>query len=333
MVSGGKKYYKIRYFDFLPSWHISRFFQEYEMEILAMFPGQGSQKVGMGKEFFDAREEAREMFERANQVLGFSLSQVCFEGPEEKLKQTAIAQPAILTVSSILYRLWKENGSSGKVIAAALGHSLGEFTALVAAGAISFEDAVLLVHKRGTYMQEAVPIGEGKMVAVLGKDTSEIEAALKQVTSGVAEIANINAPGQVVVSGAAAAVNEFVSALGKAKVIELAVSAPFHCTLMKPAAESLARDLKALAINKPQFPVIANYSAEYSFDPEVIRASLEAQVCGRVRWVESIERAIAEFKPAGAVEFGEGGVLTGMLKKINPSVERFPIFEEEQASS
>ena len=296
--------------------------EEIMSKVLAMFPGQGSQKVGMGKALFDKYEVAREMFAQADKALGFALSELCFNGPSEKLTQTAITQPAILTVSSIYYRIWKDGEGKDENIVAALGHSLGEYSALVAAGAIKFEDAVLIVHKRGSYMQEAVPAGKGKMVAVLNKEPAEIDAAIKTVESGVVEMANINAPGQIVVSGEATAVDAFVSALGKAKVIELAVSAPFHCRLMQPAAEKLAVDLKALQISKPAFPVISNFSAEYSLDPELIRASLESQVCGRVRWVESIERAVSEFTPDCSFEFGEGAVLSGMLKKINPSVER-----------
>jgi len=291
-------------------------------KIMAMFPGQGSQKVGMGKMLYENYETARELFARADSALDLPLTEICFNGPEEKLVQTAITQPAILTVSSIIFQIWREKQKGAYEVTVALGHSLGEFSALVAAGALKFDDAVMLVHKRGRYMQEAVPIGQGKMVAVLGKEPDEIEAAIQKVESGVAQIANINAPGQIVVSGATASVNEFVAALGKAKVIELSVSAPFHCSLMEPAAKQLAADLKGLEIDKPAFPVIANYSAEYSSDVEVIRRSLELQVCGRVRWVESVKNALNEFKPSAAVEFGEGGVLSGMLKKIDPELER-----------
>lgn len=298
--------------------------------ILAMFPGQGSQKVGMGKALYEKYEIARSLFDTADKVLDLPLSDICFEGPEDRLTQTAVTQPAILTTSIIIYSIWKETSGASVQVAGALGHSLGEFSALVAAGAIAFEDAVMLVHKRGRYMQEAVPLGQGKMVAVLGKEADEIEAALKQVKSGAAEIANINAPGQIVVSGAVAAVNEFVAALGKAKVIELSVSAPFHCSMMKPAADRLAEDLENLRISKPQFPVVANFSAEYSDNVDVIRGWLEAQVCGRVRWVESIQAAVSQFQPSAAVEFGEGGVLSGMLKKIDPSLQRVPALEGDQ---
>ncbi len=298
--------------------------------IIAMFPGQGSQKVGMGKALYEKYETARRLFQTADSVLGFSLSDLCFKGPEDRLTGTAIAQPAILTTSVIIYRIWKETSGASTDVAAALGHSLGEFSALVAAGAIAFEDAVNLVHKRGRYMQEAVPMGHGKMVAVLGKEAAEIEEALRKVKSGTAEIANINAPGQIVVSGHAGAVDAFVVALGRAKVIELSVSAPFHCSLMKPAADRLAEDLKTLSISKPQFPVVANYSAEYSENTDVIRGWLEAQVCGRVRWVESVQTAISQFQPGGAVEFGEGGILSGMLRKIDSSLQRFPAFEGDQ---
>ncbi|NMC63917.1 MAG: ACP S-malonyltransferase [SAR324 cluster bacterium] len=296
-------------------------------KVMAMFPGQGSQKVGMGKTLHENFEIAREIFARADAALDLPLTEICFNGPEDKLVQTAITQPAILTVSSIIFQVWKEKQRDSYEVSVALGHSLGEFSALVAAGALKFDDAVMLVHKRGRYMQEAVPIGQGKMVAVLGKEPDEIEAAIQKIETGVVQIANINAPGQIVVSGATTAVNEFVAALGKAKVIELSVSAPFHCSLMEPAAKQLAADLKSLEINRPSFPVLANYSAEYSFDVEVIRKSLELQVCGRVRWVESVRNAINEFNPVAAIEFGEGGVLSGMLKKINPELERVQAIE------
>ena len=294
-------------------------------KIFAVFPGQGSQTVGMGKDLFDASDLAKDAFNAADKALGFALSQLCFEGPAEKLTATEIAQPAILLTSIISYRLTDPNIT--KNIVAVAGHSLGEYSALVAAGAISLEDAVQLVHKRGCYMQEAVAAGVGKMVAILGKDVAEIEAALSKVTSGVASIANINAPGQVVIAGDVAGVTEGLSHLGAAKAIPLQVSAPFHCSLMKPAEISLAKDLDAMTIVKPRVPVIANFSAAPVSDPSEIRELLKQQVCGRVRWVESVERAIAEFSPTALIEFGAGSVLTGLQKRINPSLPRFNIYQ------
>jgi [acyl-carrier-protein] S-malonyltransferase len=287
-----------------------------QSKILALFPGQGSQKVGMGKKSYESQELAKEMFNMADKALGFSLSKICFEGPADQLTNTAIAQPAILTVSVICYEIFAKSGQANNIVAAA-GHSLGEYSALVAAGALSFSDAVLLVHKRGKYMQEAVPKGQGTMVAVLGKEVAEIEEAIAKVTTGIVQAANINAPGQVVVAGDIAGVEGFKAALNGGKVIPLDVSAPFHCKLMKPAADNLARDLDALTINKCLFPVYANFSARAVTEASEIRQNLKDQVCGRVRWVQSMNNAIAEQQPTQALEFGEGRVLNGLLKKIN----------------
>ena len=209
---------------------------EISKNIFAMFPGQGSQKIGMGSGLISTFPKANEFFEIAESQLGFSLKQLCLEGPIERLTMTENAQPAILTVSTIAYAALQASHDVKPVIAA--GHSLGEYSALVAAKAISFSDAVLLVHKRGRYMQEAVPVGTGKMVAVLGKEIADIEDVLAKVGDGVAEIANINAPGQIVVSGDVAGVSAFVAGLGKARVIELPVSAPFHSSLMKLGAQA-----------------------------------------------------------------------------------------------
>lgn len=298
--------------------------------IFALFPGQGSQKVGMGKQLFEQYPIAKELFERADSALGFSLSSICFEGPADKLTLTEITQPAILTVSTICFRLFQQQPQANThSIVAAAGHSLGEYSALVAADAISFEDAVRLVNKRGRYMQEAVPVGTGRMVAVLGKEVAELQAAIDANTAGVAQVANINAPGQIVVAGSVEGVAGFVEKLGTAKVIDLPVSAPFHCSLMKPAEEKLRVDLKNITIKKPNFPVYQNFTATFSDDPEVIRENLALQVCGRVRWVECVENANREKQPSAVWEYGAGNVLTGLVKRINASIPRVNIDSPE----
>ncbi|MDC0357641.1 ACP S-malonyltransferase [Oligoflexia bacterium] len=293
-------------------------------KIFGLFPGQGSQKVGMGKELWEQFDLAKEMFSMADDVLGFSLSKICFEGPVERLTETEVTQPAILTVSSICYALLQNKlGSSLNLIGAA-GHSLGEYSALVAAGALEFKDAVLLVHKRGKYMQKAVPVGAGAMLAVLGKELPEIEAALTK-TKGIAQVANINAPGQVVIAGSVSGTREFTDHLGEARVKELAVSAPFHCQLMKPAEKELAVDLKDVNIQPAKFPVYVNYSAQATTEPEEIREALKLQVCHQVRWVACMQNAIAEVAPNMMIEFGTGNVLSGLLKRIDSSLKRAAI--------
>ncbi len=291
-----------------------------KIKTIALFPGQGSQKVGMGKALFEECPLAKGVLEAADVALGFKISEILLNGPETELTRTEIAQPAILTVSVACFESAKANLHESYQIVAAAGHSLGEYSALVAAGAIDFSDAVRLVHKRGQYMQSAVPLGQGKMVAVIGKELAEIEAALTKAT-GVAEVANINAPGQVVVAGDVSGVTSFVAALGKARVIELQVSAPFHCSLMKPAQDQLWEDLKTIKISPPRFPVYSNFLAEPASDPEGIRQSLRQQVCGRVRWAESVQNMVSQHHPTSAHEFGHGEVLTNMLKRIAPQLK------------
>lgn len=303
-------------------------------KIFALFPGQGSQKVGMGRQLFEQYDIAKELFAKADEALGFSLSQICFEGPADRLTLTEITQPAILTVSTICFRLAQMQPQAGAhTIVAAAGHSLGEYSALVAADAMSFEDAVRLVNKRGRYMQEAVPVGTGRMVAVLGKEVAELQAAIDANTAGVSEIANINAPGQIVVAGSVEGVAGFVEKLGTAKVIDLPVSAPFHCSLMKPAEERLRVDLANITISTPKFPVYQNFTASFTNDPEQIRENLALQVCGRVRWVECVENALKEKTPEAVWEYGAGNVLTGLVKRINSGVARVNIDSPESLAS
>jgi [acyl-carrier-protein] S-malonyltransferase len=254
---------------------------------IALFPGQGSQTVGMGLELFQTSSKAKELFIQADEALAF-----------ETTDFSTIGLPV-----------------------AAAGHSLGEYTALVAAGSLSFVDAVKLVHKRGKYMQAAVQPGEGKMIAVLGLTEEEILSYIAKGT-GICEIANLNTPGQTVLSGSVdgvTSVMQHLSADGK-KVIELNVSAPFHCSLMKPAAEKLAVDLDATEFKDPTFPVYANFTAKKIQSGSEARSLLKSQVCGSVRWFESIENMIADTGATAFKEYGNGAVLTGMMKRINKTL-------------
>lgn len=299
-------------------------------KIFGLFPGQGSQKVGMGKDLYEANELAREYFALADTVLGFALSKVCFDGPAEPLTATEVAQPAILTVSVICYAITQQLLDRPVRLSAAAGHSLGEYSALVAAGAIDYKDAVLLVHKRGKYMQEAVPAGKGMMVAVLGMEHEKIREVASSIP-GVVEIANINSPGQIVVAGERGSVGAFCAAAQGAKTIELPVSAPFHCSLMRPAADKLALDLNALNIKRSEFPIYTNVDAAPVTEPEQIRSALKRQVCGSVRWVECLQMLIKDVAPRYAIEFGYGNVLSGLLKKIDPAVGRLNVHSLESA--
>lgn len=287
--------------------------------IVALFPGQGSQRVGMGKELAEESPLARELFDRADKALGLPLSRLCFEGPAEELTKTEIAQPAILTVSTICFQLLKERVPFK--LACAAGHSLGEYSALVATEALSFEDAVRLVHHRGQYMQSAVPAGVGKMAAVMGKEVAVIEAARAQVSAGVVDIANNNSVGQIVISGDAAAVDELLKILAPVKAIELPVSAPFHCALMQPAAERLREELATVSFSDPTSPIIANVIASHTQSANEIRELLYQQVCGTVRWVESMQYA-ASFAPSALwVECGYGTTLAGLMKRIDSTIK------------
>jgi len=301
--------------------------------IALLFPGQGSQSVGMGRDLYDNFAAARAVFEEADEALGFALSQVIFDGPEETLRLTEHTQPAILTVSTAAARVLME---AGVTAAMAAGHSLGEYSAYVSAGTLSFADAVRAVRLRGRYMQQAVPAGEGAMAAILGLDAELIRVICEQVEdkltplpgdpevlnfvpgSAVVSAANLNSPGQTVISGAKAAVEraaELCKQAGAKRAVMLPVSAPFHCKLMQPAQESLARDLAELEFRAPKFPVAANVSATLIATGDAAREALIAQVTGAVRWVECIELLAAE----GATQFievGPGRVLSGLLKQI-----------------
>ncbi len=291
------------------------------MTVLGMFPGQGSQEVGMGRAFIESSDEAQALVALADKTLGFPLSKLILEGPLDQLTLTENAQPAILLVSTICFRL------ANVKLDAAAGHSLGEYSALVAAGCLSFEDAILAVHRRGRYMQEAVEPGAGKMVAVMGPEEADIRVALQSVERGVAEIANLNCPGQTVVAGDVAGIEAFSAAMAKqgAKIIPLNVSAPFHCSLMQPAADKLARDLDSITFNDPSFPIYSNVEAQPVNTGAEARELLKRQVCGSVRWTDSMQNAIEDLSVTNAVEFGAGGVLTKLLKRIDPSIKRHEV--------
>jgi [acyl-carrier-protein] S-malonyltransferase len=286
--------------------------------IALIFPGQGSHKVGMGKAFADAFPICRETFEEADEALGTALSRVIFEGPEDQLTLTENAQPAILTVSVAAGRLLESKGFPTPAFVA--GHSLGEYTANVAAGTFTFADAVRIVRRRGRYMQEAVPVGTGSMAAILGLDADKVGDACREAAQGeVVSPANINGAGQIVIAGATAAVtraSERAKALGARRVIPLTVSAPFHCALMKPAEDRLAPELRALATRTPRVPIVANVDGEPKRDAQSAIEALIAQVSSPVRWDAVVQR-LAKEGVTTYVEVGPGTVLSGLVKKIH----------------
>jgi [acyl-carrier-protein] S-malonyltransferase len=286
-----------------------------------LFPGQGSQKVGMGRDLAEASAAARAVFDEADDALGFSLSQLCFEGPEDDLKLTENTQPAILTCSIAVLAAVRERGLGQADFVA--GHSLGEYSALVAAGAIDFRDAVRLVRKRGRYMQEAVPAGEGAMAALLGMDPAKAAEVCEQAAQGqVLSAANLNSPGQVVIAGHTAAVEravELAKPAGAIKAVLLPVSAPFHCALMRPAQERLAVDLDAIEFRDLEIPLVNNARAKIVRTAAEAREGLKEQVPNPVRWEESI-RLLASEGVETFLEVGPGRVLTGLLRSIGRSL-------------
>lgn len=291
-------------------------------KIAFVFPGQGAQAVGMGKDVYDALPSSRAVFDKGDEVLGFPLSKLVFEGPEMDLKQTVNTQPALLTTSVAYLEALREQGVKPDYVA---GHSLGEYSALVAAGVLSYEDAVSLVRLRGRFMEEAVPGGQGAMAAVLGAEREALAALCRSVSEerGAVELANVNCPGQIVVSGSVAGVSgvvERVKEAGGKRAIPLEVSGPFHSSLMKNAANRLAEELKKVTFNTPTVPVIVNVTASPVTDPDDIRELLVRQVYSPVLWQDSIEWLIASGVDT-FVEIGSGSVLTGLIRKIDKSVK------------
>jgi len=288
-------------------------------KIALLFPGQGSQTVGMGRELCEKFPTARAVFEEADAALGFPLSQLCFEGPEETLKLTEHTQPAILTVSVAAARVLAEHGIEA---AFAAGHSLGEYSAHVAAGTLSFADAVKTVRNRGRYMQDAVPAGQGAMAAILSLPADKIAELCTQAateTGGVVSAANLNSPDQTVISGAVVAVEraaELMKEAGARRTVMLPVSAPFHCALMQPAQDRLASDLHTLQFNAPKIPVAVNVDAVLVQDADASRDALIRQVTGAVRWVECMQLLAAQ-GVTHYVEAGPGKVLCGLMRQID----------------
>jgi len=286
-----------------------------------VFPGQGSQKVGMGRALHDTYPEARAVFDEADEALGYSLSKLCFEGPEAELTLTANAQPAILATSVAALRALQARSPVRPVAVA--GHSLGEYSALVAAGALSLGDAVRLVHMRGKFMQDAVPAGLGAMAAIIGLSADDVAAVCSEAAGAeVVSAANLNGGGQVVIAGHKDAVDRACAAAkarGAKRAIPLAVSAPFHCALMQPAADRLASELARVDVKPPAVPVVSNVEAQPNQDASRVKELLARQVTAPVRWEESVQ-CLAALGVNAVVEVGAGNVLGGLVRRIAPDI-------------
>ncbi|MDE0225308.1 MAG: ACP S-malonyltransferase [Gammaproteobacteria bacterium] len=290
------------------------------MAIAFVFPGQGAQRVGMGADFLATDPVFRDRLEEANDALGFDLASIVLDGPASRLLETEVTQPALLTVGVALWQVWRARG--GAMPAVMAGHSLGEYTAFTAAGSIAFADAVRLVNARGRFMQEAVPVGEGAMAAILGLDDDAVAECCEQV-DGVAQPANLNAPGQVVISGSAPAVKAAAAACSEAgarRAVMLDVSAPFHSELMRPAADRFEAVLDAVNLRAPDVPVVHNLDASMSADAGTIKQKLLRQIDAPVRWTDCVT-TIRDRGVDRLIECGPGNVLAGLVRRIDRSLD------------
>lgn len=292
------------------------------MKTAFVFPGQGSQKVGMLQDLYNEYAIVRQRFAEADEALGYSISKLCFEGPDTELVKTANTQPAILTASIACYEVLKEKGFTPDIVG---GHSLGEYSALVAAGVLKFADAVYLVHKRGEFMQEAVPIGKGSMAAILALPREQVVEICQQVNDEVGSVqaVNFNCPGQIVIAGETAAVEkaaELMKAAGAKRAVMLPVSAPFHSRLMEPAADKLKVELDKVTLSDAQIPVVANVNGQILTDASAIKESLVKQAASPVLWEDCVATMV-NFGAQAFVEVGPGKVLTGFTKKINKEMQ------------
>lgn len=295
-----------------------------------LFPGQGSQFVGMGQSFFEADPGCRALFEEANDILGDNLTELCFQGPEEKLKLTENTQPALLTHSIIALKRLRDHGIESVLTA---GHSLGEFSALVCAGSLRFGDAVHLVRQRGRFMQEAVPVGVGAMAAIIGLSAEQVQQLCRNASSedSIVQPANLNSPEQIVIAGHKAsveAVSEQARDQGAKKVVILPVSAPFHCQLMEPAAVRLQAEMEKIEFKELDIPVVTNVDARLNTSGGQARESLVRQVCSPVRWTETMQ-VIVDQGIEAIVEVGSGKVLSGLMKRFNKDIRCYQVGDEE----
>lgn len=298
-------------------------------KIAFIFPGQGSQKVGMGAELVANNEACKAFYDRADQALNFKLSKYMLEGPQEELTLTYHAQPALLTTGVMIASKLMEAGINPDYTA---GHSLGEYGSFVIAESLSFEDAVKIVHKRGLYMNEAVPAGQGAMAAILGMEEEPLKEVCAEITEGgdLVQLANLNCPGQIVISGTKAGVekaSQLAKQRGAKRAISLEVSGPFHCELMKPAALQLEKEIEQLNISEPKIPVISNVHAELLKDAESIKKEMVEQVFSPVQWERDV-RKMLELGVTTFIECGPGKVLTGLVRKIDRSAKTYCVYDE-----